>query len=106
MDLTQGSFTRCVFTARKRSLGQGNIFIGVCQEFCSQGGAWSRGGVPGLGVPGPGGACSWEGECSQGVPGGDPPHQTATAAGGTHPTGMHSCSVNETTIKNGLCGYL
>ena len=25
-------------TARKRSLGQGNIFIGVCQEFCSQGG--------------------------------------------------------------------
>ena len=27
-----------VFTARKQSLGQGNIFIGVCQEFCSQGG--------------------------------------------------------------------
>ena len=26
-----------VFTARKQSLGQGNIFIGVCQEFCSQG---------------------------------------------------------------------
>ena len=25
-------------TARKRSLGQSNIFIGVCQEFCSQGG--------------------------------------------------------------------
>ena len=25
-------------TGRKRSLGQGNIFIGVCQEFCSQGG--------------------------------------------------------------------
>ena len=32
------------------------------------------GGVPGL----------------RGVPGGDPP-RTATAAGGTHPTGMHSC---------------
>ena len=31
------------------------------------------------GVPAPGG----------GVPGGPP--QTATAAGGTHPTGMHSC---------------
>ena len=30
-----------VITARKRSLGQGNTFIGVCQEFCS----W--GGVPG-----------------------------------------------------------
>ena len=27
-----------IITARKRSLGQGNIFIGVCQEFCSQGG--------------------------------------------------------------------
>ena len=26
-----------VITARKRNLGQGNIFIGVCQEFCSQG---------------------------------------------------------------------
>ena len=31
-----------IFTARKQSLGQGNIFIGMCQEFCSQGG-----GVPG-----------------------------------------------------------
>ena len=32
-------FRNCMFiTARKRSLGQGNIFIGVCQEFCSQGG--------------------------------------------------------------------
>ena len=27
-----------IFTARKRSLGQGNIFRSVCQEFCSQGG--------------------------------------------------------------------
>ena len=31
------------------------------------------------------------GAWSRGVHGGDPP--TATAAGGTHPTGMHSCSV-------------
>ena len=55
-------------TARKRSrsLGQGNIFIGVCQEFCS----W--GGVPGLG-----------GACSRGGTWWTPP--TATAAGGTHP---------------------
>ena len=35
-------------------------------------------------MPAPGGV--W----SQGVPGEEPP-QTATAAGGTHPTGMHSC---------------
>ena len=33
------------------------------------------------------GAWSW----GRGVPGGDPP--TATAAGGTHPTGMHSIYV-------------
>ena len=26
-----------IITARKRSLGQGNIFSSVCQEFCSQG---------------------------------------------------------------------
>ena len=28
----------CIVTARKRSLGQGNIFSSVCQEFCSRGG--------------------------------------------------------------------
>ena len=34
-----------LFTARKRSLGQGNIFRSVCQEFCpgGGGGVWSRG---------------------------------------------------------------
>ena len=42
-----------IITARKRSLGQGNIFTNVCQEFCSQ--IW---------VPGPGGClvlggCVW-----------------------------------------------
>ena len=50
------------------------------------------------GVPGPGGGGllwggAWSGGClvmgRLGVPGGDPP--MATAAGGTHPTGMHSC---------------
>ena len=36
------------------------------------------------------GVCSWGGGgWSRGVPGGDSPG-TATAAGGTHPTGMHS----------------
>ena len=28
---------RFIFTTRKRSLGQGNVFTGVCQSFCSQG---------------------------------------------------------------------
>ena len=50
------------FTARKRSLEQGNIFTSVCQEFCSQGGVWSRGCV-------------------------ETPRD-----GGMHPTGMHPCS--------------
>ena len=41
-----GSFTAwyAIITARKGSLGQGNIFIGVFQEFCSQGGAVCSGG--------------------------------------------------------------
>ena len=43
-----------IFTARKRSLGQGNIFTSVCQKFCPQrGGACSGGGGLVLG-----GACS------------------------------------------------
>ena len=60
------------------------------------GGAWSRGVPDPRVVPGPGGACSqgvaWCGGVSspRGVPGADPP-RTATAAGGMHPTGMHSC---------------
>ena len=37
-----------------------------------------------------GGVCSGGVPAPGGVPGGDPPG-TATAAGGTHPTGMHSC---------------
>ena len=125
-----------IVTARKRSLGQGNIFTPVCHSvhrgevpgpgrgclvlrgaWSQEGGllwegAWSWG-VPGPGrgvcsggVPGPGGAwsqegaCSWgclvlEGVCSRrvsgprGAPGGDP--RMATAVGGTHLTGMHSC---------------
>ena len=39
-----------------------------------------------------GGAWSWGGAWSGGMFG-DPPG-TATAAGGTHPTGMHSCSLS------------
>ena len=90
-------YTTIITTARKRSFVQGDIFIGVCQEFCSQGGylvpgvtwfwggswyggTWSRGDL----VRG--------GTCSRGreLPGGDP-LRTAIAAGSTHPTGMHSC---------------
>ena len=42
-----------IITARKRSLGQGNIFRSMCQEFCSQGGSASvHAGIPI--PPGPG----------------------------------------------------
>ena len=74
------------FTARKRSLGQGNIFISVCQEFCPRGGGggWVRGvhGPGGCMVPGvcmvPGGPWSRGGlvlgvHGPVGVPGGPPP---------------------------------
>ena len=62
-----------LFTARKQSLGQGNIFRSVCQEFYPQGG----------GMP----------QCMRGY---HPRVQHAgrygQQASGTHPTGMQSCS--------------
>ena len=105
-----------VYTGVRDSVHRG----GVCSLLggaCSQGvGCLVQWGVPaprGGGVPGPvgRGACSrgvWSqggclvwgclvlgGACSRGVPGGDtlppPPPNMATAVGGTHPTGMHSC---------------
>ena len=56
-----------IFTVHKRSLGQGNIFTPVCDSVHRDGGLL------------PGGGVWWR------------PPRTATAAGGTHPTGMHSC---------------
>ena len=58
------------------------MFLQVSVILFTGGGAWSGGvSAPKRGCLVPGG----------GVPGGDPP-PTATAAGGTHPTGMHSCT--------------
>ena len=76
-----------IITTRKRSLGQGNMFISVVSSILFTGGVWPRG----RGVPGPGGCLVW----GVPAPGGwclveDPP-PTATAADDTHPTGMHSC---------------
>ena len=102
----QGILSIRDFTARKRSLGQANMFTGVCLSTGGclvPGGGWSQGvpflggrGEEGLvlGVPGPGG-----GGCL--VPDGvwshrgclvETPPRMATAAGGTHPTGIHSFS--------------
>ena len=56
-------------------LRKGNVFTSVCQEFCLSGGC-----IP---VCMGGGVCLG-GVCAQ-------PPEMATAADGTHPTGMHSC---------------
>ena len=42
-----------IITARKQSFRR-YVFTPVCQSFCSQGGTWSRGVVPGQAPPGPG----------------------------------------------------
>ena len=85
-----------LITVRKRRLGQVNTFTGVCLSTggaWSQGFAWSWGVCLVWGVPGPGGG-GWSGGSG---PGGylvETPPGTATAAGGTHPTGMYSCDFN------------
>ena len=68
-------------------LWKGNVFTPVCQSFCSQGGHVCQGacggGMCARGRAWQGGACMARGACMAG--------KTATAADGTHPTGMLSC---------------
>ena len=69
-------------------LGQGYIFTGICDSVHGGAGTCSRGVCSRESAPGvyaPGGRCLLPGGAWRGPPG------TATAAGGTHPTGMHSC---------------
>ena len=115
---------------RKRSLGQGNIFTPVCHSVHRAGAipACIAGGIPAClavggaipaclapgRVPGPGG-CLVQGGLLQGGAwsGGSAPGgclvktpRTATAAGGTHPTGMHSflrCIVLHTSSPFTIC---
>ena len=76
--------TRVVITARKRSLGQGNIFTRVCHSVHRGEHAGSMHGCWGACVVAEGCAWLW----------GDASDTTRYGqwAGGTHPTGMHSCS--------------
>ena len=99
-----------MFTACKRSLGQGNIFSSVCQEFCPQGGlpqcilGYQPHHHPGADTPRdqapPRNRYPLEQTPpKQTSPGADPPPQAVHAgrhgqqAGGMHPTGMQSCCV-------------
>ena len=82
-----------MFTGMCLSTGGGAWSGGICSlagGACCQGGACFQRGVPGLGGGGllRGGACSLVGGLLGGLM--ETP-RTATAAGGTHPTGMHSC---------------
>ena len=47
------------------------------------------------------GRCAWQGAC---MVGGMCAGKTATKVGGTHPTGMHSCSSNRVATAQGKQG--
>ena len=84
-------------------LQQSNIFTGVCQSFCSQGGGgvWQtppgrhspRQTPPWTDIPGqtPHQADNPLAQCMLEYTPPDPPPPAATAPDGAHPTGMHSC---------------
>ena len=87
-----------VITARKRSLGQGNMFTGMClstgEGGCLVRGVWSQGGASSGGVPAPGGAW-WRAN--------PPPPPTATAEGSTHP--CYSIYLQESELLD-LCANM
>ena len=98
-----------IITARKRSLGLGNIFSSLCQEFCTWGVClrvcWDTP-IPGSTHPPGADIPTWADtpSGSRHPPGADPPgadHPYAVhagrygqQAGGKHPTGMQSCFWN------------
>ena len=82
------------------------IFLEACVKNSVHRGGWSApGGCLLLRGAWSGGVCSREAVCLflGGMPGGDPSWM-ATAAGGMHPTGMHSCLIYFITIHKQSCG--
>ena len=90
------------FRSVRTQLNRANSFslfiTSTCLSFCSRGGvsqhAMGRGVYPSMQRAGgvcPGGVIDTSGQTPPGqiLP---PPTETATEAGGAHPTGMHSCS--------------
>ena len=71
---------------------EGYVFTRVCQSFCSQGGRAWPGGACVAGACVARGACMPGGACAVCTPRGLIIRDTfGQCAGGTHPTGMHSC---------------
>ena len=78
-------------------LWKGNVFTSVCQEFCPQGGCLPD--TPPGQTPPPDTPLQADTPLGRHPTRQTPPpqadtplpQQTATAADGTHPTGMHSC---------------
>ena len=105
-----------VFTAHKRSLGQGNIFSSVCQEFCSQGGLpQCMLGYHHHPTPLPSRAGTPKDQALPLEPGTPPPcavhaGRYGQQAGGMHATGMQSScsdiSRNHIHLQNGVTAIL
>ena len=75
----------CILLPSAKKLRQGNIFTSVCQEFCPLGRGVSASVHAGIH---PTGRHTLE---SRHPLADTPSQQTATAANGTYPPGMHSC---------------
>ena len=101
-----------VFTRVCDSVHRGGVLSQHALQVVSQH-ALQQGEVCSGGVPARGGVCLLEGgsapggTCSGGVGGGGRPprKQTATVADGTHPTGMHSCFLNDQTGNTFISSY-
>ena len=132
LTLVNDRYTLVIFTARKRSLGQGNVFTPVCDSLhrgvCVSQHAMGRGVcfwcTPPLATPldtlpsqeetpswihpawadihpgqtpppghAPPGHTPWADTPRQTPPGQTRPLKMTTEVGGTHPNGMHSCSL-------------
>ena len=81
-----------MFLPSATKLRQGNVFTPVCHSVHKGGSASVHAGIDPLGRHPPG-QTPPQADTPLGRPPGQitPPQQTATAAHGTHPTGMHSC---------------
>ena len=92
-------------TARKRSLGQGNIFApvchsvhgGVCLSAC-----WDTTPPPGADTPGPAPPKTRH-PPDQAPPNAVHPGRYGQRAGGTHPAGMQSCDISCCTLGKLCC---